>query len=147
MQVPRYEHQRLRLKIPAQIYIVLLEETSRPQRRTGIIVDLSLHGLKVFLPDVDPDFEKKLMRSDRYMRVSFFSPIDEIEVRLTGRIVWLNYSSKERRLEAAMLFEELQTLEVKALKSILLALEKQKELEYIPRVQTRISNIRTSSSS
>lgn len=107
MQRERRERKRYTVNIPADVYIVLLEETFQPQKLHGFVLNLSLTGMKLLLTGIEPELVKKLMRPERFIKVSFVSPIHQRNMQLTGRIVWLNYFSEEHRLETGLLFEEL----------------------------------------
>lgn len=107
MQRERRERKRYTTNIPGEVYIVLLEETFQPQKLQGIILNLSLTGMKLLITDIDPDLVKKLMRPERFIKVIFVSPMLQRKLQLIGKIVWLNYFSEEHRLETGLLFEEL----------------------------------------
>lgn len=85
-------HDRFELRMPVRIQILIPEETFRPHEMEGLSLDISATGIKVRVTDFPARLYSKLLARTRHIRVLFDRPDGEGEVRLTGKVAWIDYS-------------------------------------------------------
>lgn len=93
-------HDRYALEIPITVEILIPEDTFRPHGLAGHTLDVSLHGMQLVLEALRVDLYSRLLARPRHVRVTFRSPVDGEQIKLTGRIAWIDYR-KPRASDAA----------------------------------------------
>lgn len=97
-KLPSGGHQRaadrfdLQLKITAEILIP--EDTFRPHALEGHTLDVSSRGMQVQLDGLQGDLFSRLLVRPRHIRIAFDNPATGKQIKLTGRIAWLDYRKK-----------------------------------------------------
>ena len=84
-------HSRYKLEVPVTAQILFPEETFQPVCQTGSTVDVSLRGLQVYLQNLHQDVYKKMVKTNRYIRLHFHDEVDGEPIKITGRIMWIDY--------------------------------------------------------
>lgn len=106
---PRFE-----LELFVNVGILIQEETLRARQFAGLTVDASRRGMKIQILSLPQGVFRKLMASKRFIQVAFIDPTTEIEVKVTGKIAWMDYHNRERLSESSgacvvgVTFEELK---------------------------------------
>ena len=93
-------HDRFELQIPVTVEIMIPEDTFRPHGLAGHTVDVSNNGMQVILDALRVDLYSRLLARPRHVRVTFRNPVNGEQVKLTGRIAWIDYR-KPRASDAA----------------------------------------------
>ena len=91
----RRMHQRYGVEPDVELMIMLPEQTFRPQGLKGKLVDASLGGMLVRLDQVMDSLYKSLLMETRHIRAVFTNPYTGDATIISGRIVWINYQSKD----------------------------------------------------
>lgn len=91
----RRAHTRFELRIDMSAQILIPEETFQPRMYVGASIDVSRSGLKVRLEDMHIEDYKKLLSRTRYIRLTFISPLTRNEVKVTGRVMWIDYHKRD----------------------------------------------------
>lgn len=107
MGIERRKYKRLTVNIPSEVSLVIPEETFQPRDFQGTILDISYGGVKVKVKGLEKELFVKLLRPQRYMKLRFILPDNRTEVKLIGRIVYLNYFENEKKLISGVAFEEM----------------------------------------
>ncbi|MBI3736168.1 PilZ domain-containing protein [Candidatus Sumerlaeota bacterium] len=97
---PRFE-----LSLPLVAQIIIPEETFQPQGFQGIMQDVSAVGMRIRLDELTLAFYNKLLAKTRYIRVKFLHPLTKKEIKITGRIMSIDYHKpKTEQRAGACLF-------------------------------------------
>jgi hypothetical protein len=94
MFVERRTENRCPCHIPAQVKILVPEETFTPFQFTSIISDISERGMKLQTWEIDTATYHKILTSSRLIRVTFQIPETEKSHILFGKIHWLDFNNK-----------------------------------------------------
>jgi len=83
--------ERYEVDATIQAQILIPEETFRPEEFRGRAIDMSMQGMKVCLHEFPLNFYNKLLTKTRYIRIQFENPFSGVEIKITGRIVSIDY--------------------------------------------------------
>lgn len=84
-------HNRFSLEIEVSLHILIPEDTFAPQKLDGKTVDVSARGMQVGIDGLPHDLYAKLLARTRHVRVMFRTPVVERQIKITGRISWIDY--------------------------------------------------------
>ncbi len=84
-------HARYELSMPVSAEILIPEDTFRPHGLSGHTEDVSLTGMKIVLDALRVDLYSRLLSRPRHVRITFRSPASGEQIKLTGRIAWIDY--------------------------------------------------------
>ncbi len=84
-------HNRYELELELTAQIVIPEETFKPEVFKGRTQDVSAAGMGIVLENLSQDFFKKLLPKSRYIRLNFNNPISNRAIKITGRIMSIDY--------------------------------------------------------
>lgn len=84
-------HNRFEVVIDLGLQVLIPEDTFQPQRLNGNTVDVSARGMQVDVANLDIELYTKLIARTRHVRVAFSDSGGETEIKLTGRIAWIDY--------------------------------------------------------
>jgi len=87
----RRDQTRHRHEMSVTLQVLFPEETFTPVTYTCKTHDVSLRGMRVVLDRLPLTLYNKLLSSTRYARISFTNALNGGKIKLTGRIVWLDY--------------------------------------------------------
>ncbi|MCD6385990.1 PilZ domain-containing protein [Candidatus Sumerlaeota bacterium] len=127
MNKERRKHKRISVNIPSEVSLVLPEDTFQPRDFQGTILDISYGGVKVVVKGLEKELFKKLLRPQRYMKLRFFLPGERGEVKLIGRIVYLNYFEHEKKLVSGIAFEEMNEEMQARIRNLISYLEREEQ--------------------
>lgn len=88
-------HDRLNLEIPVSVEILIPEETFRPHQLTGATLNVSLKGMQLMLDLLEASVYSKMLISQRMARVTIANPRSGNELKLTGRIAWIDFRNEK----------------------------------------------------
>ncbi|MEN6627577.1 MAG: PilZ domain-containing protein [Candidatus Sumerlaeia bacterium] len=84
---------RFQAAIKARLRILFPEETFTPIEYECVTQDVSESGMRIVVDRLPTALYFKLMASIRYARISLLDPCGGGDVKLTGKIVWIDYRS------------------------------------------------------
>lgn len=90
---------RFPLELPVSIEILIPEDSFTPHLFSGISVDFGLWGMSFTVSDIVEDLYHKLLTEPRTIRVAFISSLDHKEIKITGKVVGIEFRSNEDRNE------------------------------------------------
>lgn len=93
-------HDRFEIQMAATAEILIPEDTFRPHGLAGHTLDVSHNGLQIVLDALRVDLYSRLLARPRHVRVTFRSPVNGEQIKVTGRIAWIDYR-KPRASDAA----------------------------------------------
>jgi len=93
-------HDRFELEMAITVEILIPEDTFRPHGLGGHTVDVSNNGMQIVLDALRVDLYSRLLARPRHVRVTFRNPVNGEQVKVTGRIAWIDYR-KPRASDAA----------------------------------------------
>lgn len=93
-------HDRFEIAIRVTVEILIPEDTFRPHGLSGHTVDVSSNGMQVVLDALRVDLYSRLLARPRHVRVMFRSPVNGGQIKVTGKIAWIDYR-KPRATDAA----------------------------------------------
>jgi hypothetical protein len=73
------------------LQVMIPEDTFRPQILNGLTVDVSERGMQVSIAALPLNLYSKLLSRPRNVRVAFDPPGGGDEIKLLGRISWIDY--------------------------------------------------------
>lgn len=85
-------HDRFELQMEIRVQILIPEETFRPHEMEGLSVDISATGIKVRVREFPTHLYRNLLARTRHIRISFDRPDGEGEVKLTGKVAWIDFA-------------------------------------------------------
>lgn len=109
---------RVQVELPCEVQLLILGESFEPRIHHGCIIDLSVRGAKVRISGLPKEVFKKLLRPDCYVKLIFSTPESEGNAKVIGKIVWMDYNSKQQLLEIGTYFEKVEPQEEKMLQQI-----------------------------
>jgi hypothetical protein len=86
---PARTHVRYEMSIATQI--LFPEDTFSPVTCGGKTLDMSARGMKLYFDNFPLHFYIKLLARSRMARIRLEDPFDGTELKITGRIVWIDY--------------------------------------------------------
>lgn len=86
--------ERYQVEVPLRAQILIPEETFQPKDYIGNTLDVSRAGMRIRLADFELLFYTKLLMRPRYIRVKLDNPVGDFEIKITGRIVSIDYHKK-----------------------------------------------------
>lgn len=90
---------RYKLELSLLISILLPEETFQPYKLNAKTLDLSLGGMCLSTDEMTLDLYVKLLGRKRYIRVAFTNPLLNEQVKITGRIIGIDFHESEPSAE------------------------------------------------
>lgn len=87
---PRFE-----INLAVTVQILIPEDTFVPSVVAGEAIDVSLKGLKVHLNELPRELYHKLLLQPRLVRVCLTDPFKHEPIKITGRIIWIDYHRGE----------------------------------------------------
>jgi hypothetical protein len=84
-------HARYELRMPVSAEILIPEDTFRPHGLSGYTQDVSLQGMQIVLDALRVDLYTRLLSRPRHVRITFRSPVSGEQIKMTGRIAWIDY--------------------------------------------------------
>jgi hypothetical protein len=103
----RREWPRVKVNLPCEVQLLVADKTFTPHTAAGCIFDLAVAGVKVNVPNLPKEIFQKLLRSTRYARLTFSSPDGKSQIRVMGKIVWLNFNDDQKLLETVLFFQNI----------------------------------------
>lgn len=82
---------RFRFEMNVSLQILVPEETFTPIIYDCKTHDVSRGGMRVMIEKLPYMLYKKLLSTTRFARISFNDPFSDAKIKLTYRIVWLDY--------------------------------------------------------
>ena len=107
----RRSEPRLKLAMRVSVRVLIPEETFQPRSLTGSSIDVAPGGMSVTVEEMPQDLYLRLLSDRRYIRIAFESPLDAEEVKITGRVVGIDFRKEKAAApsgpcELRVLFEE-----------------------------------------
>ena len=93
---------RYKLELSLLISILLPEETFQPHKLNAKTLDLSLGGMCLSTDEMTLDLYVKLLGHRRYIRVAFANLLRNEQVKITGRIIWIDFDKSEPSTEGSV---------------------------------------------
>lgn len=94
--IPR-RHARYAVQLDAECKILIPEATFQPHLLPGQTVNLSDLGMKIIISDIGKALFRDMLGGKRYIRVAFKEPFGNKEVKITGKIVWMDYFNPSKQ--------------------------------------------------
>jgi hypothetical protein len=88
---------RIQIGLNVKLRILIPEETFTPIEYDCVTQDISETGMRIKVDRLTTTLYLKLLESTRYARISLANPRGGDEIKLTGKIVWLDYQSADHR--------------------------------------------------
>lgn len=77
------------------VQVLIPEETFQPRSMTGSSIDLAPGGMSVTVEEMTQDLYLRLLSDRRYIRIAFESPLDSGEVKITGKVVGIDFRKEK----------------------------------------------------
>ena len=102
---------RLKLAMPVSVRVLIPEDTFQQRSMNGSSIDLAPGGMSVTIEEMTQDLYLRLLSDRRYIRIAFESPLDAEEVKITGKVVGIDFRKEKAAAasgpcELRVLFEE-----------------------------------------
>ena len=89
-----------RIDLPVEIQVFLPEETFTPMPLHGTTECISVNGVKLGVPMVNPGFFRQLVRGARHAKLALVNPFTGEQLRLGGRIDWFDFHDNREGTES-----------------------------------------------
>jgi c-di-GMP-binding flagellar brake protein YcgR len=93
--IERRRHTRIHVETEVTLLVMFPEETFTPHPMRGITQDLSLSGMRVITYQTSDAFYRLVIKSVRFAKTTLQLPGTGEEVTLHGRIVWVEFDTKQ----------------------------------------------------
>jgi hypothetical protein len=87
-------HDRYELSIPVTIEVLIPEDTFRPHDLLGSTLDVSTNGMQLRIDLLHVDLYSRLLARPRHVRMKFENPVTGEDIKITGRIAWIDYRKR-----------------------------------------------------
>ena len=94
-QPERRVGRRIRLELPVTVAIIIPEQTFQARPLRGKSINFGPGGMKLTVEDMTPDLSSLLLGERRFIRIAFTSPSDHQEIKVTGRVLGMDFFGAE----------------------------------------------------
>ncbi len=84
-------HDRFAIEFNLSLQVLIPEETLTPKGLNGRALDVSARGMRVAIDAMPAEIYRKLIRHKRLGRIVFSHPATGDQLKLTGRIRWVDF--------------------------------------------------------
>jgi hypothetical protein len=114
----RREWPRVKVELPCDVQLLIADRNFEPHSTTGCILDLAVRGVKVRIPHLPKGIFRKILQSSRQARLTFSPPASEVDIRVIGTIIWMNFKNDEELLDLVLYFQNVAPEAERVLESI-----------------------------
>ena len=94
-------HPRYLLRIKIGLQILIPEETFSTSAMDARLMDVSAEGMRIRVPKLTFKLYNRMLHRTRLGRVTLVHPHTDETIKLTGRIMWMDYHRSEPHQESA----------------------------------------------
>lgn len=91
----RRVNRRIRLELPVSVAIIIPEQTFQARPLKGKSINFGPGGMKLTVEDMTPELSSLLLGERRFIRIAFTSPSDQQEIKVTGRVLGIDFFGAE----------------------------------------------------
>lgn len=89
-------HPRYVMKLGISVQILIPEETFSTKSMDARVVDLSAQGMQIRFPALSEELYHRLLHRTRLARIRMVHPIRQDIIKITGRIIWIDFHKSNR---------------------------------------------------